>query len=91
MCHRVVGEIMTHKKNLALSPPEPSANLTVGSVMDADEQGWREWQMLTPGERLDACCAVWVSTYEVRKNARKNLALSIKNCFGAEPHEQRRQ
>jgi hypothetical protein len=55
--------------------------MRIANINDADKEQWKEWQRLSVAERLDHSCTIWADTYELRKNAKKNLRMAIKNCF----------
>jgi len=57
--------------------------MRIANINDADKEQWKKWQKLSAAERLDHSCMIWADTYELRKNAKKNLRMAIKNCSGS--------
>jgi hypothetical protein len=51
------------------------------NIFQADTIQWNAWKKMTPAERLDECSRQWIYTYELRKNAKRNLRLAVENCF----------
>ncbi len=52
------------------------------NINDIDRDQWKKWRKLSAAERLDYACMIWNDTYDLRKNAKKNLRMAIKNCPG---------
>jgi hypothetical protein len=59
-----------------------NANLSSMDALAADRRQWREWLALTPAERLEESSRIWVETYDVRRQAKANLGMAVKRCFG---------